>query len=123
MMESDRDLRAKALIDQLNEIDQRIVEVTGRPLTNTERVVRLVLFGVLLILLALSASTLEQLGIGLALPVTALVVGGFLSGPLIGIFRKRKLERDRDRVLALYQEMDRRLRPSPGDPEEAGGVN
>jgi len=122
-MESDHDLRARALLDQLNEIDQRILGVTGRTLTKTERILRLGLFGVFLILLALSASTLERLGIGLALPMSALIVGSLSSGPVIRLLQRRKLERERDRVLALYEQIDRRLGPSPGDSEDACGVN
>ena len=122
-MKLDQDLRAKALIDQLNEIDQRILGVSGRSLTRTERVFRLGLFGGFLILLAISAPPLERMGVGLALPVAALMAGSLSTGPLIRFLRRRRLERERDRVIALYEEIDRRLGPSPGDSTGAGGVS
>jgi len=114
-MEPDQDLRAKALIDQLKEIDERILGVTGRPLTKTQRAFRLGLFGGFLILLALSAPPLERMGVGLVLPVSALMAVSLASGPLIRFLQRRRLERERDRVVALYEEIDRRLGPSPGD--------
>lgn len=116
-MDSDQDFRTKALVDQLDQIDQRILEVTGLPMTRTQRVLRLGMCGVFLILLALSASTLEQLWIGVALPVWALIVAFLSFGPLIRLFQRRKLERERDRVLALYEEIGRRLGTSQEDSE------
>ena len=114
-MKPDEDLRAKALIDQLNEIDMRILEVTHRPLTMTQRVFRLGVFGGVLILLAISAPPLARMGVGLALPVSVLMVGSLSSGPLIRFLQRRKLEWERDRVMALYEEIDRRLGSSPAD--------
>ena len=119
-MESDQDIRAKALLDQLNEIDQRILGVPGRRLTKIQRVVRLGLFGAVLILLALSQSRLEQLGIGMTLPVSALIVGSLSFGPLFRLFQRRMIKRERDRVLALYEEIDRGAALISG---EEGGVS
>ena len=122
-MNLDRDLRAKALIDQLNEIDQQILGVSGRPLTRTERVFRLGLFGGFLILLAISAPPLEKMGVSLALPVAAVMAGSLGTRPLIRFLRRRRLERERDRIMALYEEIDRRLGPGPGDSTGGSAVS
>ena len=122
-MIADQDLRTEALLGQLEEIDQQILDVTSNPLTRTQRVQRLGLFGFLLVLLALSANTLEAMGIGMALPAWALVVGFLSFGPLIRLFQKRKLERRRDRVLALYEEIGRRLGSGREDTGGESGVS
>jgi hypothetical protein len=116
-METDQDLRTEALLAQLEEIDQQILEVTRHPLNRTQRVLRLALFGIILVLLALFSSTLERMGIGVALPVWAVVVGFLGYGPLIRFFQKRKLEGKRERVLTLYEEIGRRLGSGQGEPE------
>jgi len=116
-MEADQDLRTEALLAHLEEIDQQILEITRHPLNRTQRVLRLSLFGIILVLLALLASTLERIGIGLVLPVWGVVAGFFSYGPLVRFFQRRKLEEERDRVLALYEEIGRRLESGQGDHE------
>ena len=117
-MTQDHDLRAEALMDQLNEIDERLLDVSGRPPTKTQRVFRLGLIGGFLILLAISAPPLEKMGVGLALPVAVLLAGSLGVGRFVQFLRMRRLERERDRVMALYEEIDRRLGLGPGDSKE-----
>ena len=74
-------------------------------------------------LIAVSAPPLERMGVGLALPVSILMVGSISSGPLIRLFQRRRLEREKDRVLALYEEIDRRLGPTPDGSEEPRRVS
>ena len=114
-MEPDHDIRTKALLDQLTEIDQRILESRGQNVSKKERILRTGLLGVFVVLLALSASNLESPGVSLAIPAAVLMVGSFSTGPLIRLFHRRKLERERDRVLALYDEIDRRVALGSGD--------
>lgn len=117
-MEPDQDIRAKALLDQLNEIDQRILGVRGRPPTKIQRIVTLGFVGAVLILLALIQSRLEWSGLGMALPLSALIVGGLSVKTLFRFLQSRMLKRERDRVLALYEEIDRRA--ALISPEEGG---
>ena len=84
---------------------------------------RLGLFGGFLILVAISTPPLERMGVGLALPVAALMAGSLSTGPLIRFLRRRRLERERDRAMALYEEIDRRLGPGPDDSTGARGVS
>ena len=122
-METDQDIRAKALLDQLNEIDQRILCVREGHLNKKIRVLNTGIFGIFVVLLALSVSSLERAGVHLALPAGVLMVAFLGSGPLIRLFQTRKLERERDRVLALYEEIDRRLAPGSVRPGTDANVS
>lgn len=107
-MEPDQDIRAEALLGQLNEIDERIRFVKGRHLTIKQRVLHASIAGIFVILLALSVSDLARLGFLPAIPALGLVFLLFGSGPLIRHNQTRKLARERDRVLAFYEEIDRK---------------
>ncbi len=106
-MEPDQDIRAEVLLGQLNEIDERIRFVKGRNLTLKQRVLHASVAGAFVILLALSVSDLARLGFLPAIPAVGLILLLFGSGPLIRRNQTRKLERERDRVLAFYEEIDR----------------
>lgn len=98
-MEGDQDIRARALLDQLSEIDRRLHAASNWRSSWKQRTWLIGSCAVLLALVARTGSDLIPLIVALAMLPLA-------SEPVIRDFMTRRLERERDRVIDLYEEID-----------------
>jgi len=110
-MAGDQDIRARALVDQLSEIDRRLHAASNWKTSWKQRTWHIVLCGILLALVARTGSDLVPLIVALTLLPPA-------SEPVIRHFMTRRLERERDRVFNLCEEIDRRAAFQALEPKE-----
>ena len=121
-MKPGEDVRAQVLAHQLDEIDRRIQWWKRESLPMKHRLILSGTMGGMVVFLASKVSELEGVQNAITISLVGLIIAFPLYMQVIQIVQTRRLEREKDRILALYEEIDRRVALRSGSPGLGGEV-